>query len=171
METLDKHFRTLTKVAFEKHGFASADLLSHWPEIVGAAHAALATPERITWPRNTGTETSPAGTLTLRAAPGRALELQYMVQSIMERINAYLGYGAIAKIRVQASGPLASPPQPAPVPPPETSVSARIEAVEDPNLKQALARLEHGIRSEKSRSPQGQSDHGLNPQLQVGKPS
>lgn len=171
METLDKHFRTLTKAAFEKHGFASADLLSHWPEIVGPAHAALATPERITWPRSNDKAASPAGTLTLRAAPGRALEVQYMVQSIMERINAYLGYAAIAKVKVQASGPSHAPPQASPSPQPESPASPSIAAVADPGLKQALARLEHGIRSEKSRSPQGQSAHGLNPQLQVGKPT
>lgn len=171
METLDKHFRMLTKAAFEKHGFASADLLSHWPEIVGPDHAALATPERITWPRTTDKTASPAGTLTLRASPGRALEVQYMVQSIMERINAYLGYGAIAKIKVQASGPSANAAPPTPPPLAESPVSPRIEAVEDPDLKLALARLEHGIRSEKSRSPQGQSGHGLSPKLQVGKPT
>ncbi len=172
METLDKHFRTLTKAAFEKHGFASADLLSHWQEIVGPAHAALCTPERITWSRPGEKGVSPAGTLTLRAAPGRALEVQYMVQSITERINAYLGYAAIAKVKVQASGPPpAAPLAPQPIPQsPDGSVSPSLDTVDDTDLRQALTRLEHGIRSEKSRSPQGQSGHGLAPKHQVGKP-
>lgn len=173
METLDKHFRTLTKAAFEKHGFASADLLGHWPEIVGHAHAALAAPERITWSRPADKGVAPAGTLTLRAAPGRALEVQYMVPSIMERINAYLGHGAIARVKVLAAGPEATPP-PRPVPFSDDTADSpapSIQSVGDPDLRQALDRLEHGIRLEKSRSPQGQSGHGLNPKLQVGKPT
>ena len=157
METLDKHFRTLTKAAFEKHGFQSADLLSHWPDIVGAEMATLCTPERIAWTRAREKGETPSGTLTLKSAPGRALDVQYKAEGLRERINAYLGYAGIGKIKVQPGGMdrLATPP-PAPVAPPESPPPAAMTGLEDDSLKQALTRLRQGILTEKSRSPQGQ---------------
>lgn len=157
METLDKHFRALTKAAFEKHGFQSADLLSHWPDIVGTETAALCTPDRISWTRATGNSNGPAGTLTLKSAPGRALDIQYRAETIRERINAYLGHAAIAKIKVipGQSPPAAVPPPATAAPAPEPSPPA-LEAIADDALKQALSRLSDGIRTGKSRSPQGQ---------------
>jgi hypothetical protein len=160
METLDKHFRALTKAAFAKHGFASADLLSHWPEIVGADNAAFCTPERIIWPRSNASVTpadkhleKPAGTLILNAAAGRALDVQYKTEHLLECINGYLGYHAIAKIKVHAN----TAPQPARTPPsrPPLEPSTILDHLEDPALKEALARLNAGILSDKSRSPQG----------------
>ncbi len=156
METLDKHFRTLTKAAFEKHGFQSADLLSHWPDIVGGETAALCTPERITWTRPKEKSETPSGTLTLKSAPGRALDVQYKAESLRERINAYLGYAGIGKIKVLPGGmdrPVA--PAPAPATTAETPPPAAMTDLEDDSLRQALTRLRQGILSEKSRSPQG----------------
>lgn len=157
METLDKHFRTLTKAAFEKHGFQGADLLSHWPDIVGAETAALCTPERITWSKPKEKGETPSGTLTLKSAAGRALDVQYKAENLRERINAYLGYAGIGKIKVLPGGmdTLTAPP-PAPAAPPDSPPPAAIEGLEDDSLKQALTRLRQGILTEKSRSPQGQ---------------
>ncbi|MBL8791928.1 MAG: DUF721 domain-containing protein [Rhizobiales bacterium] len=159
METLDKHFRTLTKAAFEKHGFQSADLLSHWAVIVGDDVAALCVPERIAWSRPKQPGETPAGTLTLRSAPGRALDIQYKAEVVRDRINAYLGYAAIAKVKVVAgqaaigavatkAGTTVTPATAAPLPP-------AMAGLEDDALKQALVRLREGILTGKTRSPQG----------------
>lgn len=157
METLDKHFRALTKAAFEKHGFASADLLSHWPDIVGPETAALAVPERISWSRPTEKGETPTGTLTLKSAPGRALDVQYKAEAICERINAYLGYAAIARIKVlPGTAPLVTPSKKSAAAPSGEPLFPAVAALEDDGLKQALNRLRDGIRSEKQRSPQGQ---------------
>ena len=37
--------------AFAKQGFASADIVTHWPEIVGPEVAAHAEPVKLQWPR------------------------------------------------------------------------------------------------------------------------
>jgi hypothetical protein len=153
METLDKHFRILTKAAFAKHGFASADLLSHWPDIIGAENAALCVPERITWPRPKPDATPPAGTLTVKAAAGRALDVQYKAAQLLERINAYLGYRAIAKIKVQPGSLL--PPVNATPALPHADPPSGLERIEDGHLKDALIRLSTGILTDKTRSPQG----------------
>ena len=94
METLSKHIRDITKAAFARHGFAESDVVAHWAAIVGDELAAVSAPERIKWPRGSGeTAQKQGGTLMIRAAPGRALELQYEASRIMARINSFFGYG------------------------------------------------------------------------------
>ncbi|MGL4527478.1 MAG: DciA family protein, partial [Aestuariivirga sp.] len=80
MDTLDKHFRELTRQAFARYGFSYAEVNARWPEIVGEALAQHARPERIKWPRGAGENAQKlGGTLVIAAAPGRALDLQYEV--------------------------------------------------------------------------------------------
>lgn len=104
MQTLDKHFRKLTQAAFQRYGFAYAELLSRWPAIVGDALAEVTQPERIKWPR--GQDGQPdrgqpgGGTLVVRAEEGRGLELHYMTPQIIDRINGFYGYGAIANVKI-----------------------------------------------------------------------
>jgi hypothetical protein len=145
MEGLGKHFRTLTRAAFTRYGFAYADLLSQWPAIVGEDLAQASEPERIKWPRNG--EEKKGGTLILRAAPGRALDLQHEVMRITERINAFYGYGAIAAIKiVQGTFRAGSPGrvQPTLEGADAEALEARLSTIEDPALKQALTRLGTG---------------------------
>jgi hypothetical protein len=156
MQTLDKHFRELTKAAFARYGFAYGDLLAQWPAIMGdiAAHAA---PEKIKWPRGAGDEARKlGGTLVLRAAPGRALDLQYQGPFIIERVNAYLGHGAITAIKI-AQGPPEPPAArreaPALSPAGAEALDARLSVVADEPLRSALRRLGAGALAQK-RSPQ-----------------
>lgn len=101
METLIRHFRDLTKAAFARHGFAYAELVAQWPAVVGGDLAAHCEPERIRWPRGQGEGTRKlGGTLVIRAAAGRTLELQHETPRIVERINGFYGYGAIAGLRI-----------------------------------------------------------------------
>lgn len=98
----------LTKRAFEKFGFATAAIATDWEAIVGDELAAKARPERLTWPRQAGQENDDAGqgcgrsgaTLTLRVSPASALEIDYSRGLLQDRLNAYFGYRAIAKIKV-----------------------------------------------------------------------
>ena len=94
----------LTAKAFERFGFHSAEILAAWPRIVGNELAAQARPERIKWPRPSGaneTGTLAGGaTLVLRVAPGRALDVAYGAAEIIDRINRYFGYRAVAQIRI-----------------------------------------------------------------------
>ncbi len=84
MESLTKHFRSITRAAFARHGFAQADVVSNWTEIVGEDLGAISAPERIRWPRGAGDEARKSGgTLVMRAAPGRALDLQYEAPRII----------------------------------------------------------------------------------------
>ena len=143
----------LTRKAFEKFGFSTASLIMDWPRIAGADLAQWTTPERVKWPQ--GFETAelaqesgsrPGATLVLRVDPARALDVEYRSRQIVERINAYFGYRAIAEIRIlQAPLPAhATASARAQAPKPEAPPVA--PSSNDP-LARALARMEAGVKA------------------------
>jgi hypothetical protein len=145
METLEKHFRNLAKAAFVRHGFASEQLLSQWSEVVGPQIGEFCLPDKIKWPK-TVTESARkiGGTLVLRAAPGRALELQYDIPRIIERVNHFLGYGAIAVIKIVQGQLVAKSAKKAKaIFKPEADVAwrSKLNDIADDDLKAALQRL------------------------------
>lgn len=103
----------LAQKAFEKFGFSTVALLTEWPAIVGQELAGYTLPERLRWPRQanpkgepqgvseSGCEGRPAATLVIRVEPSRALDVQYGAAQIIERINSYFGYRAVAELRLQ----------------------------------------------------------------------
>lgn len=148
----------LTRKAFEKYGFSAAALLTDWPAIVGEETASYAAPERLRWPRNVsirddveaGAEGRPGATLVLRVDPARALDVQYKAEQIIERINGYFGYRAVAELRL-LQAPFAphaarstaeqAPVAPRPCPAPE------LAQIPDEGLRAALGRLKSGLMS------------------------
>ena len=156
METLSKHFREITKAAFARYGFAQADVVANWEAIVGPELAAVSAPERIRWPRGSGEQAQKqGGTLVIRAAPGRALELQYEASRIIGRINSFFGYGAVAGIKVVQAQSLPGAPRKAPPLPEKPVREQELASLEDGPLKDALERLGRGIASTRRSSPQG----------------
>ena len=86
----------LTRPALGQRGLAGADILTHWPTIVGADLAALAAPMTLKSERG-----RPGGTLTLRVAAGGAATLVQMKgPQIIARINGYFGYAAVTRLQV-----------------------------------------------------------------------
>ncbi|MBK1870410.1 DUF721 domain-containing protein [Aestuariivirga sp. YIM B02566] len=156
MKTLDKEFRALTRAAFARYGFAYADLITQWPAIAGEAIANWSEPERIKWPRAATDERKQGGTLVIRVVPGRGLDIQHETPRIIERINAFYGYGAIASVKiVQGALTARKPSRPAlaPLRPADAqALESRLETVDDPALKEALRQLGKGVLS--PRSPQ-----------------
>jgi hypothetical protein len=142
METLSKHFRTLTKVSFERHGFAQADLLSSWATIAGNELAGLCKPEKLKWPKAQGAARKEGGTLVLRTEPGRAVDVHYATPQLIERINRFFGYEAVTSVQVkQSMTPRFSKPLDTPLPPPMV-----IDGVADEALRDALARLGQNVQ-------------------------
>jgi hypothetical protein len=145
METIDKYFRNLAKAAFVRHGFASEQLISQWDAVVGPQFAAFSAPDKIKWPRAAVENArKTGGTLVIRADAGRGLELHYEAPRIMERVNQFLGYGAITAIKIVQSN---LPPEPAKATPRPISPAAaqawqtKIDDIADDELKAALSRL------------------------------
>lgn len=154
MDTLNRHFRTLTAATFARYGFAYGELLAQWPAIVGEDLAKFSAPERLRWPRRSDGDQDRGqpggGTLVVRAAEGRALELQYLAPRIMERINGYYGYSAVAAVKV-LQGKLPKPARPArdrasPELDSQTGaeLQSRLERIGDDRLRAALEKLGTG---------------------------
>lgn len=149
METLDKHFREITKAVFQRYGFAHAELLRRWPEIVGEDLARWCEPERIKWPRTANEQAQKmGGTLVIRAAPGRGLELQHEAPMILERVNRYYGYGAVGQVRINQGSSALKSRTPS-VARPAAKPTRPLAGIADENLRLALERLGSHV------SPQG----------------
>jgi hypothetical protein len=90
--------------ALARAGFRDPTLVLRWAEIAGAEVARIAQPLRLSQ--------GPSGAvLTLMAEPGAALFLQHERRALLERLNGYLGGGAIARLKFMQA-PLASRPKP-----------------------------------------------------------
>jgi hypothetical protein len=148
----------LTQKAFEKYGFSAATLLTDWAQIAGADVAGYTVPERLKWPRGAGayaeveegSEGRPGATLVLRVDPARALDVEYKGRQIIERINAYFGYRAVAALRlIQAPVEAATPRETLRSPHVHQPQEAVSSGDADP-LERALARLGAGIMGQAS---------------------
>ena len=131
--------------AFAKQGFASVELVTRWPEIVGAEIAAHSQPEKIQWPRTPQARNAPEpGTLLLRVEGPAALEIQHLSDVILERVNQFFGWQAVDALRLRQA-PLSrraeSRPPPAPDPAAMMRIAADLPEIKDEKLRQALARL------------------------------
>ena len=135
--------------ALKSQGFASAEILARWRDIVGPEVAAHSEPIKISWPRAVGDDASEPATLVLRVEGPAAIEIQHLSAVILERVNRFFGWQAIGRIALRQA-PLRRREQPAPPQPPDPAVAARIAAglpeVIDEDLRQALARLGAAIK-------------------------
>ena len=89
--------------SFTRQGFASAELVTRWPEIAGAEIAAHSEPIKIQWPRPDQTGIRPPGTLVLRVEGPAAIEIQHLAHLICERVNRFLGWRAVERITLSTS--------------------------------------------------------------------
>jgi hypothetical protein len=131
----------VTRPVFGRHGFAGGALVVDWPAIVGSAVASHTLPLSIKFPPKERTD----GTLSVKVDSGAfAVEMQHLEPLILERINGYFGWKAVARLRLR-QGPLperpaakAPPAEPPATPPPAQDSLARVE---DPELRAVLERL------------------------------
>lgn len=146
---------------FGKRGFANADILANWRAIAGDHLARSSQPEKLVWPpRRPLEEEEDARTPTqgavlhLRVEGPAAIEIQHMAPQIIERINQFFGFAAVARLRIlQAplrSGPAraggAAQPEPARAGEKQadgerTAEARAMKGIADPQLASALARL------------------------------
>jgi len=111
-------------------GFASAEILSRWPQIVGPEIAASSEPLKINWPRVHGEETPEPATLVLRVEGPAALE-------------------AIGRIALRQA-PLRRPAakrRPAPADPAAAArIANALPDIKDDDLRNAIGRLGAAIK-------------------------
>lgn len=149
---LGSYIPDLTRKAYERFGFATAEILNDWPRIAGADLSRFTRPERLKWPRETAAaEEGPrtAAVLILAVEPSHALDVEYRSGEIAQRVNAYFGFHAVEKIKViQTPGVVTAPAAQAR----ETAILAAPPAdlafVSDEALRSSLSGLLANIRRE-----------------------
>ena len=129
--------------AFRRFGFVQSSIVSRWKEIVGDRYATVSAPESIRFPQGKRAD----GVLTLAVAGAHAPMMQHVVPVIIERVNRFFGYAAIARVTIR-QGEIAKPRQAAKRPelvalPVELGDSLR--TIADPELKAVLESLARGV--------------------------
>src|SRR5690242_1747631 len=135
--------------AYAKQGFAARELVTRWSEIAGADVARHSEPLKIQWPRPVEGQPQEPATLVLRVEGPAALEIQHKADVILERVNRFFGWHAVGRLALRQA-PLSRRDRPARRAPPDPKAVAAeaksLSAVEDEDLRAALARLGAAIK-------------------------
>jgi hypothetical protein len=129
--------------AFARQGFASAELVTRWDDIVGHEIAAHSEPIKLQWPRRTDDEDGEAGTLVLRVEGPDAIEIQHLAALICERVNRFLGWRAVERLALRQAPLRRRQPRAARTEDPAAAapIAETLSDIKDDELKEALARL------------------------------
>ena len=134
--------------AFKQQGFASAELVTRWTDIVGPEIAAHAEPLKVQWPRAVGNEAPEPGTLVLRVDGPTAIEIQHLANVILERVNRFFGWQAVDRLALRQAPLARRGKKAAEKPDPEAAarIAATLPEIADDELRQALARLGAAVK-------------------------
>jgi len=139
------------RAAFRRFGFVQASVVTRWPEIVGERHARVCRPESIRFPMGEKSD----GVLQLVVVPAHAPIIQHLVPEIVERVNRFFGYRAVARVKLrQGAIPASAMPVSARTAPPSLKpISAEMgESLRDVGDPELLAVLESLARSLSARN-------------------
>ena len=134
-----------------KRGFAKADLVLAWSDVVGPRYAALTRPEKLRWPRN-----GFGAVLTVRVDGPAAVFLQHESEQFIARVNAFLGYSAVTSLRIVQKPIAAEGPPPAAPEPSEAELAAvqqSVATIEAGGLRDALERLGTAVAADRLARP------------------
>ncbi len=129
--------------AFRRFGFVQSSIVSRWAEIVGEKLAGASQPESIRFPHGKKQD----GVLTLVARGAHAPMLQHITPEIMERVNRFFGYAAVARVTIRqgeiaAKEPRRAPPSLRPLP---ADMGDGLKTIADPELRAVLESLAAGV--------------------------
>jgi hypothetical protein len=136
------------RASFRKFGFVQHAIVSRWGEIVGQRYAGVSAPESIRFPQGKRSD----GTLSLTVASAHAPMMQHVLPEIVERVNRFFGYAAVARVVIRQGVVAKAAPKPAapelkPVP---VELGDSLRAVGDPELRAVLESLARGIATSES---------------------
>lgn len=133
------------RTAFRKFGFVQSSIVTRWAEIVGAHYADITAPESIRFPvgRKDG------GTLQLMVMSGHAPMVQHVLPDIVERVNRFFGYAAVAKVAMRQGDFAPAMPERRPPPrnlrPIPVELGDSLRDIGDPELRAVLESLAQGL--------------------------
>jgi hypothetical protein len=135
------------RAAFRRFGFVQSSIVSRWREIVGERYAGVSSPESIRFPLGKRSD----GVLTLVVEGAHAPTMQHVAPVIVERVNRFFGYPAVARItfkqgvvQLSRAKARAAPPSLRPVP---ADLGESLREVADPELREVLEAVARGIEA------------------------
>ena len=135
--------------AYARQGFAARELVTRWADIAGSEVPAHSEPLKIQWPRPVEGQPQEPATLVLRVEGPMALEIQHASDVILQRVNRFFGWSAVGRLALRQA-PLSRRDRPKPSSAPDAKAVAEVaeslSAVEDEQLRAALARLGASIK-------------------------
>ncbi|WP_394727229.1 DUF721 domain-containing protein [Altererythrobacter sp. GH1-8] len=134
------------RTAFRRFGFVQSNVVTRWPEIVGPTHARVCMPEAIRFPPGEKSE----GILQLVVTPAHAPLIQQVIPEIIERVNRFFGYNAVARVKLrqgEVKPPSAeekpkAPPSLKPIP---MELGDSLRDIGDPELRTVLESLARSL--------------------------
>lgn len=142
--------QNIVKPVFKARGLMEGKIITHWGQIVGDRFARLALPEKITFPKGQ----KGGGTLYLSVTSSTSLLIHYAQGLILEHVNTFFGYKAIAKLQLNHG-----------LAPPKTEVEKttlplltgeekewlmyQTQVITDPELREQLEKLGEAICKER----------------------
>jgi hypothetical protein len=138
------------RTAFRRFGFVQSSVVTRWPEIVGTRHARVCAPESIRFPPGEKAD----GILQLVVAPAHAPIIQHVIPEIIERVNRFFGYSAVARVKLRQGAvnppqmtqrPPAAPPSLRPIP---VELGDSLRDIGDPELRAVLESLARSMGSQ-----------------------
>jgi len=134
------------RTAFRRFGFVQSSVVTRWPEIVGPVHARVCSPEAIRFPPGEKSD----GILQLVVKPAHAPLIQQVTPEIIERVNRFFGYKAVARVKLRqgavnppaADRPAKPPPSLKPIP---LELGDSLRDIGDPELRIVLESLARSL--------------------------
>ncbi|GGF16602.1 hypothetical protein GCM10011611_22970 [Aliidongia dinghuensis] len=124
-----------------RRGLAEAEMILGWAAVVGEDLARDTLPIKLSFGKGERVD----GTLHLKVVSAAAPEVRHREPQIIERINGFFGYRAVAHLKLTQGplpgAPVAPPKSPRPLTPAESQTLHRsLDGIADPDLKAALER-------------------------------
>ncbi len=137
------------RAAFRRFGFVQSSVVSRWDEIVGPRYADVTAPEMIRFPAGQ----KAGGTLELVVEGAHAVMIQHVIPEIIERVNRFFGYDAVAKVKMRHGQVQRAEPRPkvsaAPVlRAPSAELGDSLREIADPELQAVLQNLAKSLAKE-----------------------
>lgn len=134
------------RTAFRRFGFVQSSVVTRWPEIVGEHHARVCLPEAIRFPHGEKAD----GILQLVVLPSHAPLIQHVIPEIIERVNRFFGYKAVARVKLRqgevkpphAQTRAGGPPSLKPIP---MDLGEGLRDIGDPELRKVLESLARSV--------------------------
>ncbi len=134
------------RTAFRRFGFVQSSVVTRWPEIVGTRHARICQPEAIRFAPGEKSE----GILQLVVVPAHAPLISHVIPEIIERVNRFFGYRAVARVKLRQGavkqphdqGPTTAPPSLRPIP---MELGESLRDIGDPELRTVLESLARSL--------------------------